>query len=128
MSANDPTIPRKKVAIVGSGSAGIATLWALNRTHHDVYLYEAAARLGGHTNTVSFKNGKYTTQVDTGFIVMNAETYRMLCPSPAVVGDSLAWPTSVTSEFDLGANTAGFIVQQTFSHFSTRSAWPPRPR
>ncbi|EJT70400.1 amine oxidase [Gaeumannomyces tritici R3-111a-1] len=77
MSLNvyDPSIPRKKVAIVGSGSAGIATLWALNRTHHDVYLYEAAARLGGHTNTVSFKNGKYTTQVDTGFIVMNSETY-----------------------------------------------------
>lgn len=69
---------RKKVAIVGSGCAGIAALWALNRTHHDVYMYEAADRLGGHTNTVEWKNGKFTTKVDTGFIVMNTATYREL--------------------------------------------------
>ncbi|ORY64362.1 amine oxidase [Pseudomassariella vexata] len=65
----------KKVAIVGSGSAGIGALWALNRTHHDVYLYEAADRLGGHTNTVEWKRGKYRTLVDTGFIVLNEATY-----------------------------------------------------
>lgn len=74
-------VPRKKVAIVGSGSAGIAALWALNWTHHDVYLYEAADRLGGHTNTVDWKTGKYTAQVDTGFIVLNTATYRE-SPSP----------------------------------------------
>lgn len=75
-------IPRKKVAIVGSGSAGIGALWALNRSHHDVYLYEAADRLGGHTNTVEYKHGKYTTQVDTGFIVLNTATYRTLYLNP----------------------------------------------
>ncbi|KUI58014.1 Cytochrome c oxidase assembly protein COX11, mitochondrial [Cytospora mali] len=68
-------VPRKKVAIVGGGCAGIATLWALNRTHHDAYLYEAADRLGGHTNTVKWSRGKYSTMVDTGFIVMNTATY-----------------------------------------------------
>ncbi|OTA83601.1 hypothetical protein M434DRAFT_400653 [Hypoxylon sp. CO27-5] len=68
-------VPRKKVAIVGSGSAGIGALWALNRTHHDVYLYEADDRLGGHTNTVEWKKGKFTTLVDTGFIVLNTATY-----------------------------------------------------
>jgi predicted NAD/FAD-binding protein len=67
---------RKKVAIVGSGCSGIAALWALNRTYHDVYLYEAADRLGGHTNTVQWKSGKFTTDVDTGFIVLNTATYR----------------------------------------------------
>ncbi|KID88835.1 amine oxidase [Metarhizium guizhouense ARSEF 977] len=66
---------RKKVAIVGSGCTGIAALWALNRTYHDVYLYEAADRLGGHTNTVQWKVGKYSTAVDTGFIVLNSATY-----------------------------------------------------
>jgi predicted NAD/FAD-binding protein len=69
-------ISRKKVAIIGSGSAGIGALWALNRTHHDVYMYEAANRLGGHTNTVEYKHGKYRTNVDTGFIVLNTATYR----------------------------------------------------
>jgi predicted NAD/FAD-binding protein len=70
-------VPRKKIAVIGSGSAGIAALWALNRTHHDVYIYEAADRLGGHTNTVEFKHGKSKTLVDTGFIVLNSATYRM---------------------------------------------------
>jgi predicted NAD/FAD-binding protein len=68
------------VAIVGSGCAGIAALWALNRSPHDVYLFEAADRLGGHTNTVEFSNGKYKTMVDTGFIVMNSATYRTVPP------------------------------------------------
>jgi predicted NAD/FAD-binding protein len=72
--------PRKKVAIIGSGSAGIGALWALNRTHHDVYMYEAADRLGGHTNTVDFKVGKYKAAVDTGFIVLNKATYRSYLP------------------------------------------------
>lgn len=67
---------RKKVAIVGSGAAGIAALWALNRTHHDVYLYEASGRLGGHTNTVEWRAGKYKTLVDMGFTIMNTATYR----------------------------------------------------
>ena len=69
---------RKKVAIIGSGCAGIGALWALNKTYHDVYMYEAADRLGGNTNTVQFRKGKYTTAVDTGFIVLNAATYRKL--------------------------------------------------
>ncbi|KAI3323700.1 amine oxidase [Xylariaceae sp. AK1471] len=75
MTSSVNWVPRKKVAIVGSGSAGIGALWALNRTHHDVYLYEAADRLGGHTNTVEWKRGKFRTLVDTGFIVLNTVTY-----------------------------------------------------
>lgn len=70
--------PRKRVAIVGSGCAGIAALWALNRSPHDVYMYEASDRVGGHTNTVEFAKGKYKALVDTGFIVMNSETYRTM--------------------------------------------------
>lgn len=66
---------RKKVAIVGSGCSGIAALWALKDTH-DVYLFEADSRLGGHTNTVPFTAGKYSVNVDTGFIVLNTATYR----------------------------------------------------
>jgi predicted NAD/FAD-binding protein len=67
---------RKKVAIVGSGCTGIAAIWALKSTEHEVHLYEAKDRLGGHTNTVPFKHGNKTVIVDTGFIVMNSATYR----------------------------------------------------
>lgn len=67
----------KKVAIVGSGVSGIGTLWALQSTDHEVHLYEAGNRLGGHTNTVTFEGlGGQKTNVDTGFIVFNTATYR----------------------------------------------------
>lgn len=67
----------KKVAVVGSGCSGIAAVWALQSTDHEVHLFEADSRLGGHTNTVMFQgqNGS-KTPVDTGFIVMNTATYR----------------------------------------------------
>ena len=65
----------KKVAIVGSGCSGLAALWALQGTENDVHLFEASERLGGHTNTVSFKHKNNTVEVDTGFIVMNSATY-----------------------------------------------------
>ncbi len=81
MSSYSNSFTRKKVAIVGSGCSGIAALWALNRTYHDVHLYEAADRLGGHTNTVQWSVGKYKTSVDTGFIVLNSATYRTYQPS-----------------------------------------------
>ena len=67
---------RKKVAIIGSGCSGLAALWALKSTNHEIYLFEAKERLGGHTNTVSFEYEGKTVNVDTGFIVMNSATYR----------------------------------------------------
>ncbi|EGS23204.1 uncharacterized protein CTHT_0008670 [Thermochaetoides thermophila DSM 1495] len=75
MSKRTDPEPGKKVAIVGSGCAGLAALWALSRSPHDVYLYEADSRLGGHSNTVEFVKGKYKVMVDTGFIVLNSATY-----------------------------------------------------
>lgn len=66
-----------KIAIVGSGVSGLAALWALhNKPHHEVHLYESNDYLGGHTHTVLFKHGSEITTVDTGFIVLNAATYR----------------------------------------------------
>lgn len=69
--------PRKKVAIVGGGSAGVAALWALNRTPHDVYIYEASGRLGGYMSTVEYSQGRYKTLVDVGLPTFNAATSRM---------------------------------------------------
>lgn len=96
MSHSVNRFTRKKVAIVGSGCSGIAALWALNRTYHDVYLYEAADRLGGHANTVQWKAGKYTTDVDTGFIVLNTATYR---ESMEMVDCNVPNAYSISSEF-----------------------------
>lgn len=78
-----PEMEKKRVAIVGSGCAGLGALWALKGTNHDVHLFEADDTLGGHTNTARFKygNGKEKeVNVDTGFIVYNMATYRQSFP------------------------------------------------
>lgn len=69
-------MPPKRVAIVGSGCAGIGALWALKDTEHEVHLFEADETLGGHTNTVKWKHDGKEVDVDTGFIVYNTATYR----------------------------------------------------
>ncbi|KAF2664045.1 FAD/NAD(P)-binding domain-containing protein [Microthyrium microscopicum] len=68
--------PTKRIAIVGSGVSGLGALYALRETHHEVHLYEAADRLGGHTNTIQWTcpDGD-TVPVDSGFIVINTATY-----------------------------------------------------
>ena len=68
--------PRKRVAIIGSGVAGLAASWALNEySQHDVVLFEKNDYIGGHTNTVTFTKDGKSTPVDSGFIVANTATY-----------------------------------------------------
>jgi predicted NAD/FAD-binding protein len=71
--------PKRKIAVVGSGIAGLSAAWALhNSKSYEVHIYEESSdHLGGHTNTVSLCNrAKKKTKVDTGFTVLNAEAYR----------------------------------------------------
>ena len=63
-----------RVAVVGSGIAGLSCAWLLSK-HHHVTLYEAAGRLGGHANTVVAQASSGPVPVDTGFIVYNEKTY-----------------------------------------------------
>lgn len=65
----------RRIAIVGNGISGLGALWALQNSPYEVHQYEAADRLSGHTNTVASKHNGHSTQVDTGFIVLNAATY-----------------------------------------------------
>lgn len=94
----------KKVAVIGGGCSGIAALWALKDSGHDVYMYEADDRLGGHTNTVQWKAGKYSVGVDTGFIVLNTVTYRAYMSSSSV-RKCCRWLLSI----DLHIHVANFI-------------------
>jgi predicted NAD/FAD-binding protein len=63
-----------KIAIVGAGISGLGCAHSLAR-EHAVTLYEAAPRLGGHTNTVDVTLDGLTYPVDTGFLVYNERTY-----------------------------------------------------
>ncbi|MFZ3285035.1 NAD(P)/FAD-dependent oxidoreductase [Pseudomonas sp.] len=63
-----------KVAIVGSGIAGLTCAYLLNR-RHDVTVFEASDWVGGHTHTVEVTVDDRQYAVDTGFIVFNDWTY-----------------------------------------------------
>ena len=67
-----------RIAVVGSGISGVAAASLLSGTH-DVTLFEAADRLGGHTNTVRLDLADETHHVDTGFIVHNRRNYPVFC-------------------------------------------------
>ena len=66
--------PRNKIAVIGSGISGLAAAWHLSQ-RFDVTLYEADARIGGHSNTVDIGMDGKTIAVDTGFIVFNEKNY-----------------------------------------------------
>ena len=66
-----------KIAIVGSGIAGLGAAWALNQ-RHDITVFEAEGYLGGHAHTVEVVDRGRRVPVDTGFIVYNELTYPKL--------------------------------------------------
>lgn len=63
-----------KIAIVGSGIAGLVCAWRLNETH-EITVFEANAYIGGHTHTVDVEADDGTHAVDTGFIIFNKRHY-----------------------------------------------------
>lgn len=65
---------QQRIAVIGGGISGLATAWLL-QDRYRVTLFEAEARLGGHTNTVDVTLGQVTCPVDTGFLVFNERTY-----------------------------------------------------
>jgi len=63
-----------KIAIVGTGISGLVAAHLLHR-EHELVVYEAAERLGGHSNTVTVETEGGTHRIDTGFIVFNDRNY-----------------------------------------------------
>ncbi len=60
-----------KVSVVGAGIAGLGAARELIGRGHDVTVFEAAARAGGHVHTVEAEGHA----IDMGFIVCNRERY-----------------------------------------------------
>lgn len=63
-----------RIAVIGSGIAGLSAAWLL-APRHDVVLFEAENRAGGHSHTVDVTLDGITHPVDTGFLVHNDRTY-----------------------------------------------------
>lgn len=67
-----------KIAVIGSGIAGLSCAWRLARCGYDATLFEANDYFGGHTHTVDVTLDGVTHGVDTGFLVFNHKTYPQL--------------------------------------------------
>ncbi len=63
-----------RIAVVGAGIAGLYVAWHLARDH-EVTLFEAADRPGGHADTHEIDDEGRRLAIDSGFIVFNRSNY-----------------------------------------------------
>ncbi|MGD0453819.1 MAG: FAD-dependent oxidoreductase [Solirubrobacteraceae bacterium] len=63
-----------RIAIIGAGVSGLVCAHRL-RSEHDVVLFEASDRAGGHAHTVRVETEAGVYDLDTGFIVFNDRNY-----------------------------------------------------
>jgi len=63
-----------RLAIIGTGISGMAAAHLL-AANHEVTVFEADSRVGGHTHTVTVARTGRSYELDTGFIVCNDRTY-----------------------------------------------------
>ncbi|MEM8653228.1 MAG: FAD-dependent oxidoreductase [Pseudomonadota bacterium] len=90
----------KRIAVIGGGISGMGAAHTL-ASDHNVTLFEAEPRLGGHARTIMA--GKRGDQpVDTGFLVFNYANY----PNMAQLFDELDVPV-VKSNMSFGASIDG---------------------
>ncbi|MEX8517719.1 MAG: NAD(P)/FAD-dependent oxidoreductase [Leptothrix sp. (in: b-proteobacteria)] len=83
----------RRVAVIGSGIAGLSAAWQLSAPGSGcrVSLYESGSYFGGHTHTVDVTlaraDGALVRHgVDTGFLVLNQRTYPELLKLFATLG------------------------------------------
>ncbi|MGI9233934.1 MAG: NAD(P)/FAD-dependent oxidoreductase [Woeseiaceae bacterium] len=94
-----------RIAIVGTGIAGNIAAYKL-RDRFDVTVFEAAAYIGGHTNTIDVVEDDRLLAIDTGFIVFNDRTY----PNFIEVLDEIGQP-SQPSEMSFSVHAANGRVE-----------------
>ncbi|HXV64446.1 MAG TPA: FAD-dependent oxidoreductase [Vicinamibacteria bacterium] len=63
-----------RIAVIGGGISGLTAAYLLSRKHQ-VTLFEASNRIGGHAYTVSVPSENGPVSIDMGFIVFNREKY-----------------------------------------------------
>ena len=123
--------PRMKVAIVGSGIAGLAASHAL-AGHAGITRFEAGSWFGGHTHTVDVTlptpQGPVTHGVDTGFLVFNERTYPRLIELLSTLGvptvkSDMSFSVQVAQAFgNRSLEWSGSSLNTVFAQRATNSA------
>lgn len=63
-----------KIAIIGGGAAGLTTAWLLEQ-HHDITLYEASDKLGGHADSIEIMINGQPVVIEAGAEFFNEKFY-----------------------------------------------------
>lgn len=91
-----------RIAIVGSGIAGLTAAYLLTQKHHDVHLFESQHRLGMSAQTVEF---------DSTF----DDAEPVLGDVPSRMFNSALWPKVMQLYQSLGMHIASVDAQQTYT-------------
>ncbi|MBA2780887.1 NAD(P)/FAD-dependent oxidoreductase [Billgrantia kenyensis] len=124
-SAYAPVPPAQRIAVVGSGISGMAAAWYLS-ARHQITLFEAESRLGGHTATMDVELEGRHYAIDTGFIVFNDWTYphfqRLLAQlGVAVQPTQMSFSVHETQrDFEYNGHTLGSLFAQRSNLFKPR--------
>jgi len=117
MTINQPNGARPRIAVIGAGISGMAAAHAL-APDHQVVLFEAEQRLGGHARTRM--GGRNADQpVDTGFIVFNYANY----PHLAALFEELDVPVT-KSNMSFGASIDGGALEYGLATLGALFAQP----
>lgn len=112
-----------RIAIIGSGIAGMGAAWALHRDH-EIVVYEKEPRPGGHSHTVDVDYDGTTIPVDTGFIVYNELNYPNLTAlfgelGVETIGTNMTFGfSSLNGRLEWQGNTIGTLFAQKSNFFS----------
>ena len=114
-----PTGPRKNIAVIGGGVAGLTAAYLLD-TRRQVTLFERNDYAGGHTHTIELTEGPDAgLAVDTGFIVLNDKTYPLFRKLLARLGVltqisdmSFAFASEISGLQYAGTNLDGLFAQR----------------
>jgi predicted NAD/FAD-binding protein len=107
-----------RIAIIGAGVSGLVCARELDLLGHDVVVFEAADRPGGHVHTVDVETDGGRVAVDTGFIVFNDRNYpqfsRLLdALDVATQPSSMSFGVSDGDEFEYnGASPNGLFARR----------------
>ena len=111
-----------KIAVIGAGISGMSAAWLLSQ-RHDVTVYEAEDRIGGHSHTVDAPTPRGPMPVDMGFIVYNEPNY----PNLVALFDHLGVPTE-WSDMSFGVSVDGGGLEYSSSDMLAQPRNLVRPR
>ncbi|MGF1658603.1 MAG: NAD(P)/FAD-dependent oxidoreductase [Rubrimonas sp.] len=107
-----------KIAIIGSGAAGLGSALALSDSA-DVTVFEKDDRVGGHANTVEIEHTGARIAVDTGFIVYNNRNYPNLSALFETLGVATKW-SDMSFGFSLGEGALEYACDNLDKVFAQR--------